>query len=257
MFKLFWGFFVFLFRTTPICTWWWSTFQGERCSHTYDELEGSGEYHFAKVINVLHITYAKSSCAMPLWCNHLFPALLIQEQTLIGFWDCIFFFLFVFFWLWTPLSLPPFQWTTRTVLCCPNSADIWVPPFTRSHIQRSETREPSHWPPRLHSGEPERNELICNALLCLTCPHFAHVWYTCSCFLGDRLWICQEGKRQDLDVVWDTRVPGARDHPQQSMEFLGGFCFRWTNVHCQHTNVRVFTFLSLQWNKKSTLKLLF
>lgn len=45
------------------------------------------------------------------------------------------------------------QWTTRAVLRCPDSADIWVPPFTRPHIQRSETWEPSHWPPRLHSGQ--------------------------------------------------------------------------------------------------------
>ena len=35
---------------------------------------------------------------------------------------------------------------------------------------------------------------------------------------GDRLWICQAGKRQDLDVVWDTGVPGTRNHPQQSMD---------------------------------------
>lgn len=51
------------------------------------------------------------------------------------------------------------QWTTCTVLCRPNSADIWVPPFTRPHIQRSETWEPSHWPPWLHSGELQHQKI--------------------------------------------------------------------------------------------------
>lgn len=66
---------------------------------------------------------------------------------------------------WTRFFPLPLQWTTCTLLCRPDSADIWVPPFTRSHIQRSETWEPSHWPPRLHSGELEHNKLIRNAAL--------------------------------------------------------------------------------------------
>lgn len=31
--------------------------------------------------------------------------------------------------------------------------------------------------------------------------------------LGHRLWICQKSKRSDLDIVWNSRVPGSRDHP--------------------------------------------
>ena len=58
-------------------------------------------------------------------------------------------------------------------------------------------------------------------LLWLVSPRFVHVCvvYMCSWLPGDRLWICQAGKRQDLDVVWDTGVPGARNHSQQSMFF--------------------------------------
>ena len=50
-----------------------------------------------------------------------------------------------------------------------------------------------------------------------------------TCFLlpGDRLWICQTRKRQNLDVVRDTRVSGTWNHPQQSMD-LKCFCFRCT-----------------------------
>lgn len=40
------------------------------------------------------------------------------------------------------------------------------------------------------------------------------------CFQGDRLWFCQTSKRQDLDVVRNSGVPGAGNHSQQSMEFL-------------------------------------
>lgn len=32
-----------LHRTTPICTWWWSTFQEEKCSRIWDASGGSGE----------------------------------------------------------------------------------------------------------------------------------------------------------------------------------------------------------------------
>lgn len=39
-------------------------------------------------------------------------------------------------------------------------------------------------------------------------------------FQGDRLWFCQASKRQDLDVVRNSGIPGARNHSQQSMEFL-------------------------------------
>lgn len=133
-------------------------------------------------------------------------------------------------------SLFPFQWTTCTILCRSDSFDVWVSPFARSHIQRSETWEPSHWPPRLHSSEPNAtNEYA--VLLCLIFPHFTHVCYICFWFLGDRFWICQEGKRQDLDIVWDTGVPGTRNHSQQSMDafffFLNG---------CIHTKIQLTLF---------------
>ena len=125
-----------------------------------------------------------------------------------------------------------FQWTTCTVLCRSDSADVWVPPFTRSHIQRSEAWEPSHRPPWLHSGENITNEHI--LLLCIICPHRAHAQYMCSRLPGDRLWICQEGKRPDLDVVRDTGVPGAGNHPQQSKSLcLRRICF---NI-CLQTHV--------------------
>lgn len=41
-----------------------------------------------------------------------------------------------------------------------------------------------------------------------------------SFFPGDRLWICQASKRENLDVVRNTGVPGPWNHSQQSK-----YCF--------------------------------
>lgn len=56
-------------------------------------------------------------------------------------------------------SCPP-QRTTRTVLRCPDSADVWVPPFIRSHIPRSETWESSNRPSRIHPGELQHRAFV-------------------------------------------------------------------------------------------------
>lgn len=48
-----------------------------------------------------------------------------------------------------------------------------------------------------------------------------------SWLAGDRLWVCQTGKRQNLDVVWNTGVSGPWNHSQQSTD-LTWFCF---NAH--------------------------
>lgn len=56
-------------------------------------------------------------------------------------------------------SCPP-QRTTRTVLRRADSADVWVPPFIRSHIPRSETWESSNRPSRLHPGERRRGAFV-------------------------------------------------------------------------------------------------
>lgn len=153
-------------------------FREERCSRTWDESEGSGE-----------------SCS-PLNSGGSGFCLLSDIDTLVS------------------LHL---QWTTRTVLRRPDSADIWVPPFTRPHIQRSETWEPSHRPPRLHSGQPQKNE---QEMLLQTWAQHWRLTPVLLCFQGDRLWFCQTSKRQDLDVVRNSGIPGARNHSQQSMEFL-------------------------------------
>ncbi len=34
------------------------------------------------------------------------------------------------------------------------------------------------------------------------------------CFPGNRFWICEKGEGPNLDALWDSRVPGTRDHPQ-------------------------------------------
>ena len=39
-------------------------------------------------------------------------------------------------------------------------------------------------------------------------------WMVLLC-AGDRLWVCEASKGPDMDTVWYTRIPRARDHPQQ------------------------------------------
>lgn len=46
------------------------------------------------------------------------------------------------------------QWTSRAILRGSDRADVWIPTLARSHLQRPETRESSHRPPRLHPGQP-------------------------------------------------------------------------------------------------------
>lgn len=40
--KKWWSNFWNTHRTTPTCIWWWNMYQEERCSHTFEELAGSG-----------------------------------------------------------------------------------------------------------------------------------------------------------------------------------------------------------------------
>lgn len=72
------------------------------------------------------------------------------------------------------------QWTTCTVLRRPDSADIRVPPFTRPHIQRFETWESSHRPPRLHSGWPPKKQTKKNSKKrCSQIDLNTHIWLIC------------------------------------------------------------------------------
>lgn len=54
-------------------------------------------------------------------------------------------------------------------------------------------------------------------LYMLTLPLSTYFSYHAAIVLssGHRLRLCQKSKRQDLDIVWNSRVPGSRDHPQQ------------------------------------------
>ena len=40
------------------------------------------------------------------------------------------------------------------------------------------------------------------------------------CITGHRLRFCKESKREDLDIVWNSRVLGSGDHPQQGKHFF-------------------------------------
>lgn len=105
------------------------------------------------------------------------------------------------------------QWTSRAILRGSDRADVWIPTLARSHLQRPETRESSHRPPRLHPGQPP----LCHFFLS---PGTSFPTVCPSLFPGDRLWICQASKRENLDVVWNTGVPGSWNHPQQSKYFF-------------------------------------
>lgn len=40
-----------------------------------------------------------------------------------------------------------------------------------------------------------------------------YIYFITIIVIGHRFWLCKKSKRQNLDVVWNTGIPGSGDYP--------------------------------------------
>ena len=186
---------------------------GARCSHIWERSVASGK-SLNTYKTTLKWTLLEGSLHIP-WQGPWSLYTLILRH-----WDVI---------PWIALGwLVLFQRGTLPVLRCTDRPRLWVPPLPGPHLQGLEAREPPVRPPGLPQGKPGRPRLL-----------LQHVSYIFT-FADHRFWVCQAGKRADVDAVWNARVPCTRDHLEQGRRHLAHLLHPEHHSHLEHPDVLLY-----------------